>query len=364
MVISASANNVYHLKVASDNHWPEIIINHGFTNREFQEWVQQNKFFTKEDLHDVEYWTSCIPYELKLLLDAKLVMKPTATLEEVLEKYKQDRYKQLLAQQQVFYDEHVRNQKDEENALNAVTLMMLDISTSTYDQFVKLNQQLMFLESNCIYPITPLAKKVLISFWKELDSKMDKLTQLVFQSPVSEVSVDVKGRTLEKYIQHQIAKHKKIEWKIYKIDSEVKPSDWKREKISLADFSVIYFDGNKLPGKVNWMSPTLFIPTSPNYPDVDLFLWAPISKTLYPVQITLVDPISKHSRNFFEMKSTGQPDQLWIAKSNGAIHHIHFIWLGTNVNISSKLNRDYLLTLQDLDEHIFPLLKYLVAKHR
>lgn len=351
--------------MASDNHWPELIINRGFSDTEFNEWVKQNKFFVGEDLQDVQYWTSCIPYELRLLLDAKQALGQTTSLEDVLEKYKFDRHRQLMAQQQVFYEEHIKGStRFEEHALNAVTLMMLEIRYSTFDQFYKLNQQLMFEEDGYIRSTTPLARKLLSSFWRELGGAMDKLTQIVFKAPVKEISADVKGRTLEKYIQRQLAQNKTVKWYIFKIDSKSAPVHWKRIQIFIEDPRVVYFDGNKLPSKVNWSESIIFIPTSPNYPDVDVFLWSPASKTLHPVQITVVDPISKHSRNFFTFKASGKPADLWRAKSGNAIKDVQFIWLGTNRNVAhSGFDNDYLLTLDDLvkqEPTMFPLLPDLV----
>jgi hypothetical protein len=206
VVISASANNVYHLKVASDNHWPEFTINHGFNDEEFDCWVKENNFFQgNQQLADVEYWTSRIPYELSLLLQTRVDLGQDAKLENVLESYIDRRYLQLSAQQRQFREEFVHNDADKRHALTAVTLMTLAISTKSYDHFFMLNQQLMFLEDFYIHPITPLARKVLIAYWEELDSVLDKLTQLVFKASVAEISMDVKGRMLEKYIQHQLA---------------------------------------------------------------------------------------------------------------------------------------------------------------
>jgi len=61
-VISASANNKYFLKVASDNKWPQFIMDNGFNEEEFNAWAKQENFFPGVNLADIKYWTNLIPY--------------------------------------------------------------------------------------------------------------------------------------------------------------------------------------------------------------------------------------------------------------------------------------------------------------
>lgn len=62
MVLSASANNKYFLKVASDNKWPTFIMNKGYEKAEFETWATKEDFFPNVDLSSIEYWTNSIPY--------------------------------------------------------------------------------------------------------------------------------------------------------------------------------------------------------------------------------------------------------------------------------------------------------------
>ena len=62
VVISASANNKYFLKVASDNKWPQFIMDNGFNEEEFNAWAKQENFFPGVNLADIKYWTNLIPY--------------------------------------------------------------------------------------------------------------------------------------------------------------------------------------------------------------------------------------------------------------------------------------------------------------
>ncbi len=202
VVISASANNSYHLKVASDNEWPNFIINHGFTNDEFNSWVAANNFFPGDPLlEDVMYWTSCIPYELRLLLKARDELSQDTGLAHVLQHYKVQRDKQLQAQQLTFIREFLDGPGRKllrHQAKLAVVWMELGLSTFTHS-FV-LNQQLMYIEDKKIQATTPLAKTVLTNYWTKFNSKLDMVTQKVFEAPLSEWTADAKGRVLEKYL--------------------------------------------------------------------------------------------------------------------------------------------------------------------
>lgn len=63
IVVSASANNSYYLKVASQHSWPEFTLFWGFNSDEFQAWVTKEQFFEGDPiLGQVAYWTGCIPY--------------------------------------------------------------------------------------------------------------------------------------------------------------------------------------------------------------------------------------------------------------------------------------------------------------
>ena len=64
-IVSASANNEYYLKVAAKSSWPQFFMYDGFTEKEFNEWVNTNDFFiptnddnTQEFLQLVEELTS------------------------------------------------------------------------------------------------------------------------------------------------------------------------------------------------------------------------------------------------------------------------------------------------------------------
>lgn len=205
VVISASANNSYHLKVASDNKWPEFTMNHGFTDEEFLSWVKINNFFPDDPR--VEYAkqrTASFPHELRLLLDARKELSSSTDLLSVVNYYESKRRRQLGAQQRVFYDEFIKGDPVAvKDAIRAVVWMELELSTS--DKVFPLNQQLMYEEGERIYPITPLARAILIDYWQDgFATDLKLVTELVFRATLREYTADAKGRVLEKYIISQL----------------------------------------------------------------------------------------------------------------------------------------------------------------
>ena len=73
--------------------------------------------------------------------------------------------------------------------------------------------------------------------------------------------------------------------------------------LDLKDVSVREFLGN-YPAIKNKEKTTVFIPKSPNYPDVDLLIWDAGTRTLYPIQITVTKSLKAHTNEFFNMRSS------------------------------------------------------------
>jgi hypothetical protein len=354
VVISASANNEYYLKVASDNHWPQFVMNHGFSTEEFQEWVKINNFFIGQDLERVEYYTSRIPYELRMVLEARNNL-PNATLDDVLSSYIATRSQVFRAQQEVFEVNHLKTDTLKKNAIRAVTMMLLGLNVSK--EAYKMNNQLMFEEKNILYPVTPLIRDLLESYWGlSLEEDLSVTFRTIFSSP--EWKNDTKGRILEKYIIHQIDKDKHFNVQAKQLTAS---NVWlSNQSFTFQNFITIHFEGNKRPpGSVDWTKSILFVPDSPNYPDVDMLLWDPTKKLLMPVQITILNPLSSHTNEFFAMRNSGNAAEAWKLKSKQAINTIKFLWIGNNDNVSFNKNfEQYVSLLTDLDKTQFPLLQH------
>jgi hypothetical protein len=171
---------------------------------------------------------------------------------------------------------------------------------------------------------------------------------------------EAKGRTLVKYIIRQIEKTKHFNVKTKKITA---PNTWlQNQQFTFQNLIVFHFESNKQPpGSVDWSRSIIFVPDSCNYPDVDLLLWDPAMKLLVPVQITILDPLSEHTNNFFTMRSssTGNAAEVWKHKSKLNIT-INFLWIGTNDSVEFNKDFDqYVSVLLDLDQTQFPLLQHL-----
>jgi hypothetical protein len=366
VVISASANNSYHLKVASDNKWPEFTMNHGFTDDEFLSWINANSFFPGDPaLEYVKQRTACIPYELRLLLDARMGLSTDTDLLRVMEYYESKRTTQLGAQQRVFYEEFIKGDPTVvQNATRAVVWMELGLSTSC--KAFPLNQQLMYQELERIYPITPLAREILIDFWQAtFTPDLKVVTEMVFRAPLSQFTADTKGRVLEKYIIHQLEQLKYIDLNMAKIDASITDlSQWQTKRLKIHNLiTSIHFLGPTTPPKpleLNWKLPILFVPDLCNYPDIDFFLWDPATATLLAVQITVLKPLSKHPNKFFELHgSRGVPADLWKLYSKDVIKNTEFLWIAADTSVCTTFNRQYLVTLDQLPEEAFPLVKHL-----
>jgi hypothetical protein len=138
-------------------------MNNGYDEEEFQAWVKVFKFFEGDSgLEDIQYWTRCVPYDLKNFLDVRDA-KPNANLMELMNAYKSSKGKEIIAQQRKFQKEHIIAETDTHNALEAVAIMMLDLPT--VNRTYLLNQQLMYEENDRIHPINPFAAELLKSYW-------------------------------------------------------------------------------------------------------------------------------------------------------------------------------------------------------
>jgi len=362
IIVSASANNDYFLKVASDNDWPLFRMNHGFTEEEFKSWVTTNTFFIDQEMNEVEYWTSRVPYELRLLLEAKQKLPSTATLGEVTKDYLDKRTAQLNAQQEKFYREQLKgDERLQDTAIKSVVCMKLGLSAPLY---VKINQQLMFIENDRIYPTTPRAEEVLTDFWDvSLTDALEKTIELIFSAPLSNFTADTKGRT------------QFLEIAIQKIDTTTE-KDWREShpiKLYVKDLIPLRFGGNSLPpkGKVDWTKPTLFIPTNCNYPNVDLLIWKPSTEELFPIQVTVRNPVSGHEKKFFEMNSH-MPSEDWKLRANDELGKkdigkkngdksitIKFLWIASNDSVDATMNDQYFASVDSLSTTYFPLVSRL-----
>jgi hypothetical protein len=247
-------------------------------------------------------------------------------------KYRVSRAETFRAQQELFEKHEVTSRYIKDKALRAVTWMLLSVNISLLCDF-KMNKQLMFVESGVIYPITPLVKNLLDSYWG-MDQEAD--LEAVFSS--NDWTNEVKARAIKKYIIRQIEKEKCVTLNVQKLTA---PNTWLPQQFTFQNLTSIHFEDIKRPpGSVDWTNPILFVPESSKNFDVDMLLWDPAQQLLLLVQI------NRHTNGIF----TGENWKLQINKPVC----VEFLTVGTTF---SNQFTQYVCLLSDLDQSKFPLLQ-------
>jgi hypothetical protein len=299
VVISASANNEYYLKVASKGNWPQFILDEGFTHEEFGVWVKENKFFEgDENLPNVEYQTANNPNELHCILDLYEQSGRKCSLPELVEKYCRNRFKIYMAKQQVWSDKFCQGNLNETCATEVVMAMMLRVQTclQTY------NRELIYFKDGIPKAITPVARDALLQFYDPIfDQIFEETVKGIFRT--SDFPVATKGLALQQYMTRTIGSSEALRLRARKIDVTKEAKDWAIGiELDLKRVSVREFSGN-YPAIIDRPKTTIFVPTNPNYPDVDLLIWDAPNNTLYPIQITLIESLKAHTNQFFKLSS-------------------------------------------------------------
>jgi hypothetical protein len=359
VVVSASANNSYFLKVAADERWPDFPMSKCFSESEFDAWVVKEGFFVGLDHDSVKHWTSLVPLELRILGDTYKKMKHANpllsltqdALKKVLDQYTNDRERTLFEQQQKFESEYFKAPEDKDAHIRAVVWMSLGISGNTDKGAAKLlNLQLMYVDDGVVKPTTPLARRLLLSRHnKEFETIFNTTASQVFKASLDEFTADAKGRTYERYVIRQLEAEKSIHVKAAVIDTTKPPAAWATVAIDISNCQVIHFLGNKTNASVAWNSSAMIVPDNPNYPDVDVMIFDPSRGLFVAAQFTVTAPL-KHSRNFFELKDGGVLSDLWKLKSKGGIKLIRMLWVTVTKDIKdAKFNGDLVITAAELE---------------
>eukprot|EP01132_Coremiostelium_polycephalum_P003128 gene3128-3910_t len=137
VIISASANNKYYLKVVKDDEWPRFTMDSGFTDTEFNHWAAYHSFDYPNMLELIKTWTDLIPLELKKILDI-WKENPGIALIDLLNIYKTNRLDQIR-----IYDDEFRstNQTSFKQIVNGVLYMKLKIPVQ--DRLYRINELIM-----------------------------------------------------------------------------------------------------------------------------------------------------------------------------------------------------------------------------
>eukprot|EP00727_Mastigamoeba_balamuthi_P002886 m51a1_g12595 hypothetical protein (628) ;mRNA; f:842-2999 len=281
-VVSASANNEYYLKIAADAKWPQLVFNRGFTDAEVTSWCAANGLPSPSDesaLDDVLLWTSSVPYDLSLWreqfepLSAKLAPHSAATAPAWADAIEKSRAK--------FCIERLCKPADE--ALARDTYVAMNLGLPLPEAYL-LNQQLMFVEGDRVWPTTPLAGATLGRYWEPQATKAIEATvRDVFTS--MSYGNDTKGRVLEMYMLRQL-ESPSVARAGFALP-KCKPTGGKKAALqyTIGPYATRIFSGNSVPVAMDWTCPTLLIPKNSNYPCFDLLAWN--GDCLLAIQITV-----------------------------------------------------------------------------
>jgi len=178
LIVSASANNEFYLKVVAKNLWPIYSVTNGFAYNEHDAkcevkvWLKYYNLFHEAPLEQLLYWTNCIPLELALVRDERKKLAETgsqADLDHVLKAYLISRKKMLAVLVEVF---HTENKDFEGLLVNAVVAMELGLVYSPAS--IKCNQQLTVIVDEHVRALTPMASAALVDFYEIAMKKQNR----------------------------------------------------------------------------------------------------------------------------------------------------------------------------------------------
>eukprot|EP00026_Physarum_polycephalum_P010936 Phypoly_transcript_11123.p1 GENE.Phypoly_transcript_11123~~Phypoly_transcript_11123.p1 ORF type:complete len:368 (+),score=56.11 Phypoly_transcript_11123:90-1106(+) len=323
----------------------------GFGEDEVAAWFTQNNFFPDVDKTDAEYCTNSMPLELQYLLEVAVRNGGTAgdegQLNVVISRYVQERNAEYSALQTKFEQEYCTSQELLNSHINAIVWMELGVSLYRTGSYL-LNQHFMFVE-DVIHCTTPIVERFLTDRYKEsYHSIFNAVAQMIFKAPLSEFGADTKGRTFERYVISKFVEEKGIHVTASVIDTTKAVTDWEQKEIHISGCKIVRFPKNGISKKVDWTKPAMIIPASPNYPDADVMFFTPEDNFLLVCQFTVTEPFTKHSRNFFEMQTSGNLSAKWVEESKKQIKQMQMLWISTNVTATAYDN-DWVVTSTQLE---------------
>ena len=394
VVISASANNEYFLKLATlEPPLPTRLVTSGFDDKELGVFVQHERLFKDrllddDQLRELSVATNCYPLELALLRDAHNALQssfPTVpvTLQRCMEVYEKGDVRlgifgriETFAARIAAFDERVRSDSAKlERLINSVVCMKLELPLSTFPYAVLLNlgicyksnapQSLTFAEQSqrsgspeYIHPITPAALQAAVAFYSPdaaYSERENSAVSFIFQSPQS--SRPVRGHVLEDYILQQLSKAASFELVGRQYDAKHQPSTTAESLAVVRGVQTVRWYGKIPTGELSLSKDLLLWPSAYNYPGVDGLIWLAKSKTLLLLQIT-ISPVSGHASNFW---AANEPLRaLWV--DNLGPLHVHELWVtpDSDAGTGSEHEGQYVCTLAELmqrNQSLFPLLK-------
>lgn len=350
VVIAASSNNTYFLKYAFNSTWPTLNLCDTFNEEEFTFHYNKHLQTYFNDKNLVLEYTNAMPIELDAL--ANTPVKDINIFADTRKNYFT-----------TCETEFMKSLMPEAKKLCALGALYLELGIPV-KHIVKFNSQLVFFDANRVLKaVSPFAKDVIIQVWNESTAvELESTLKTIFQS--QEFTNDSKGRAVEYYILNCFSNLKTFTLDVWAIDDE------KNSTYMFFDVKTFRFTPNsksRVAEGLKWDSDLLLIPSTPNYEGVDCLLWHFNTKTLLPMQITVLNPISKHTKNlknpFFTMGSNRNSSEQWAFIINNYFKKenlikIVFVWIGNNKSFSSSWKGEYFALFSSLTSQM-PVLKYL-----
>ena len=394
VVISASANNEYFLKVAaSQPPWPTRTVTSGFDLDELRVFLSRELMFQDAPLSDDELFelcvaTNCYPLELTLLRDAYCALRArngaSVTLQRCIDVYERgDVMLGVLGRMETFsafvslFDKRIRSEPDElKRLINSVVCMKLELPLSTFPDAVLLNLAISYKSNvpqsqsftakarmdgpaDFIHPVTPAALEAALALYApdaSFSAREASVLEYVFQSV--NMSRDVRGRMLEFYIMQQLSAARSFKLGGRQLGKTNVASPTFTPLADVRGVQVVRWYGHGLPqGEIDVARNVLLWPHSSNYPGVDGMLWLADTKTLVLLQITL-SSVEGHDSNFWA--DNVKRRSLWQDKLGA--RSIKELWLTPYTSAGDKRAHtgQYVCTLAELLEQnavMFPLLR-------
>jgi len=394
VVISASANNEYFLKVAaSEPPWPTRSVTSGFDLDELRTFLGHEHMFEDAPLNDDEMFqlrvaTNCYPLELTFLRDTYRALRrrngAAVTIQRCIDVYERgDTLLGVVGRMETFsarvslFDERIRPEASKlERLINGVVCMKLELPLSTFPDAVLLNLAISYKSNvpqshsftakarmdgpaDYIHPVTPAALEAAMALYApnaSFSAREASAVEYVFQS--LKVSRDMKGRMLEVYVMQQLSDASTFKLAGRELgENNVLATDV-TTLAQAQEFQVVRWYGSGLPSaELDVARNALLWPRSASYPGVDGMLWLADTKTLVLLQITL-SAVQKHTSNFWADDVTRR--SLWQDRLGA--RNIKELWLTpyTSVGKTRVHTGQYLCTLAQLlkdNTSLFPLLR-------
>ena len=392
VVISASANNEYYLKLLTmEPPLPTRLVTSGFDLVELRVFLQHEEIFQQPALGETELQALCVatnryPLELAFLRDAHNALKKSGfvpvTWQRCVDIYeKGDAQLNIHGRTKIFtariaaFDQRVRcDPAEHQRLINGVLCMKYELSVLTFPHATLLNlaicyesavpQSVAFSAESThggpaeyIHPVTPAALQAAVAFY-QLDSAYSELetatVSFIFQS--MQHSRDVKGRLLESYILQQLSTSRALQLHGCEFGAD---NTLGIERVLLADVrgvQTVRWWGDIPEAALDVHKDLLLWPFLPNYKGIDGMLWLAGSKTLLLLQITL-SSVGNHASNFW----AEHPTLLSRWKDKLGPKTVRELWLTPypSAGKSSGHQGQYVCTLAQLlasNTALFPLM--------